>query len=321
MIVAITGGTGFVGRRLVQRHLARGDEVRVLSRRAPPGVGLPASLRWCLGDLAAAGDLGHFVDRADVLYHCAGELRDASRMEAVHVEGTRRLIEATSGTVRRWVQLSSVGVYGQPRDGRVTERSPLQPRGTYEITKKTSDALVQAAGLKEAFEWVILRPSIVFGEDMPNQSLYQLVRAIDRGWFFFIGKPGAAANYIQADNVAHALTMCGVMPTAKGRIYNLSDHATLEDFVGMIAAALGKPSPRFRIPEPIARATAGVGSMLSARFPLTRSRVDAMTTRVQYPIDAIQAELGYAHEVALEAGMSRLVHAWLAQQRIQLRRN
>lgn len=313
MIVAITGGTGFIGRKLVQRHVERGDEVRVLTRRPPHAAGLPEEVVVFGGDLAQAADLRPFVDGADVLYHCAGEIGDASRMEALHVEGTRRLIAAASHRIGRWVQLSSVGVYGQPRAGRITEESPADPLGSYETTKKASDDLVQAAGAAGAFDWAMLRPSIVFGADMPNQSLYQLIRVVERGQFFFIGKPGASANYVPVDNVVDALVLCALHPAAKGRIFNVSDHATLEDFVGMIADALGRARPRRRLPEFVARLLAVAGTAVMPRFPLTPSRVDALTTRACYPTDAIERTLGYTHRVPLQAGIISLANSWKAR--------
>jgi nucleoside-diphosphate-sugar epimerase len=313
VIVAITGGTGFIGRKLALRHVQRGDEVRVLTRRLPDAAGLPESVRLFEGDLTQEADLSAFVDRADVLYHCAGEIRDEGRMAALHIEGTRRLVEWARHRVGRWVQLSSVGVYGRPRQGRITEASPADPQGAYETTKKMSDDLVQAAGRGGAFEWVILRPAIVFGEGMPNQSLYQLIRVIERGRFFFIGRPGASANYIYVDNVIDALLLCALNPAAHARIFNLSGHATLEDFAGMIADALGKPRPRARVPEFAARWLAVAGAPLGSRFPLTLSRVDAMTTRVCYPMDAIRAALGYTAKVDLNTGITRLVKSWAEQ--------
>lgn len=313
MIVAITGGTGFIGRKLVQRHIARGDEVRVLTRQSRAAAGLPNATLLFAGDLVGAADLQAFVAGADVLYHCAGEIRDETRMAALHVEGTQRLIAAARGHIGRWVQLSSVGVYGQPRCGRITEESPPDPRGVYETTKKISDDLVRAAGAGGAFQWAILRPSIVFGEGMPNQSLYQLIRVIDRGRFFFIGRPGASANYIHVDNVVEALLLCALQPAAHGRIFNLSGQATLEDFVGTIADALGRPRPQVRLPEFAARLLAAAGATLTRRFPLTPSRVDAMTTRATYPTDAIRAALGYTDKIMLETGVTLLVKSWAAQ--------
>ena len=119
MVVAVTGGTGFVGAGVVRAHLSRGDDVRVLTRReAPPAL---AGARLVRGNLAHGEVPKEFLSGADVLYHCAGELRNEGGMYALHVEGTRRLLELASGAVGRWVQLSSVGVYGPRREGTITE--------------------------------------------------------------------------------------------------------------------------------------------------------------------------------------------------------
>src|SRR5439155_2478471 len=122
-------------------------------------------------------------------------------------------------------------------------------------TKAAGDALVlEAARQGRLASTVILRPSIVFGEGMPNQSIRQMVRVIDRGLFFFIGAPGASANYVHRSNVVDALVLCGTLPAAHNREYNLSDWCTIEDFAGAIADALGKRRPSLRLPERPVRA-------------------------------------------------------------------
>ncbi len=149
MIVAITGGTGFIGRKLVLRHLAQGDEVRVLSRRPAGEAGLPDAVDIHRGDLAGAmGNLQSFVAGVDVLYHCAGEILDSSRMHAIHVAGTRKLVDAAAGQVGHWVQLSSVGAYGPISQGVITETTSENPLGVYEATKAESDRLVSAAAAR-----------------------------------------------------------------------------------------------------------------------------------------------------------------------------
>jgi len=308
MIVAITGGTGFIGRKLVLRHLELGDEVRVLSRRAPGDAGLPDTVKWCGGDLTGSGDLCSFVEDAEVLYHCAGEIGDETRMRAAHVEGTQRLIRDAAGRIGRWVQLSSVGAYGRQRAGMVTEQTALNPCGTYEVTKAESDALVSAAAQEGAFEYAVLRPSNIYGAGMSNQSLYGLIEMVRRGWFFFIGEPGASANYIHVDNVVEALLLCGVSFAANGRVYNLSDHRTMERFVAAIAATLGKPMPQLRMPEwPIRMSARLLGSVPG--FPLTEARVDALTGRAIYSSARIERELGYRHRVSMEEGLEELVRS------------
>ena len=284
--------------------------MRVLSRRAPEDVGLPNSVNWYRGDLSMRAELLAFVASADVLYHCAGEIRNAHLMESLHVEGTKRLLDVATGRIRRWVQLSSIGVYGQVQNGVVTEQNPHRPVGMYETTKKLSDDLVEIAGKGGAFEWTILRPSIVFGEGMPNQSLFQMIKVIDHGQFFFIGKLGASANYIYVDNVIHALSCCALLPQAAGKVFNLSDYATLEIFVSMISNELNKNVPRARVPKWIARTISRIGPLLFQRFPLTESRVEALTGRSICSIDHIQKELGYQHEVSMKEGISRLVRSW-----------
>ena len=314
MIVTITGGTGFIGKKLALRHLARRDEVRVLSRSAPELPGLPDKVKYFTGDLTNIDSLHAFADGADVLYHCAGQLTDEGAMRALHVEGTRNLVEvAARHRIGHWVQLSSVGVYGPVSEGDITEEFPVNPVGEYEITKVKSDELVLDAALQERFSCTILRPSNVFGADMKNQSLFGMINMINRGLFFFIGKPGASANYIHVDNVVEALVRCGTMQAAKGRIYNLSDHCSMESMIGVIAGELECRLPALRMPEFLVRWAARILEVIPG-FPLSQSRVDALTNHAVYPIDRIQKELDYAHIISMEKGLRQLVAAFKHRQ-------
>jgi nucleoside-diphosphate-sugar epimerase len=308
--VAITGASGFIGCQLVRLHLARGDRVRILTRQPQAAQSLgPVEVVLC--DLAhpEVDALARFCDGADVIYHCAAQLGDPARMHGVNVLGTRRLLEFAQGRCNRWVQLSSVGVYGPAREGIVDESCPLAPQSEYEATKAEADRLVEQAAAAEAFSHTILRPSIVFGPNMPNRSLRQLVSAVARGMFFFIGPPGASANYIYVDNVVEALIACGTLPAARGRTYNLSDFRTMEEFVGAVAASIGKSVPHLRLPEsPVRRLARTLGRLPG--IPLTESRVDALTSRARYPSSRIERELGYVHRVSMEDGLQRLVESW-----------
>lgn len=310
MKVAITGGSGFIGRKLVYRHLSQGDELRVLSRRASgDDIDTRGLLKWYQGDLLTNENLESFVDGADILYHCAGEIRYENRMKALHVDGTRRLIKAATGRIGRWVQLSSVGAYGKILEGSVNEQTELNPSGMYEITKVDSDGLVFRAACDGAFECVVLRPSNVYGANMSNQSLHSLIEMIRRGWFFFIGEPGASANYIHVNNVVEGLSLCGMQVAARGQVYNLSDHRTMEQFVASIANSLGKTMPTLRLPEwPIRQSIKLLGNIKS--FPLTAARVDALTGRAIYATDKIEKELNYHHIVTMEAGLIELTDFW-----------
>lgn len=303
MIVAITGARGFIGWRLAAAHAARRDDVRILTRI--PDATPPSGYTTFVGDLTVSDTVpAAFLDGVDVLYHCAAELRDESAMAAVNVGGTRRLLELAPGRIRRWVQLSSVGVYGPRRAGAVYEDATPNPANAYERTKAEADRLVMEAAAEGGFEWTMLRPSIVYGPDMPNASLRQLAAMVRRGLFFFIGAPGAMANYVHVDDVVAALVLCGTHPCAPGRVFNLSACRAFEDFIAAIAAACGVPMPTRRLPEGLVRMLAAAFGWLPGN-PLTAARIDAMTGRVTYPADRIAAELGFVCQVPLDAGIAQ----------------
>lgn len=320
MIIAITGGTGFIGRKLINRLIEQGDTLRLLTRQPTIGCGFspPVEIHECDLVTVSVDELSLMLDGVDVLYHCAGQLTKPQDMRVLHVDATHKLAEAASRRVGHWVQLSSVGVYGPVAQGVTTEDSVLSPVGEYEITKAESDKIVVDAANKGGFSYSILRPSNVFGAGMTNLSLFSMITMIDRGFFFYIGKPGASANYIHVDNVVEGLIRCGTMHAAQGRAYNLSDHSTMEHFVGVIADALGCASPWLRIPELIAYLTGSTLGKIPG-FPLTRSRVDALVNRSIYPISRIQQKLGYNHVISMEDGLRELVGAYKQRSRRELK--
>lgn len=294
MIIAITGGGGFIGAQVVKHHIQNGDQVRSLSRNVFPNED---SLEYFSGDLSKENvDLIDFVDNVDVLYHCAGEVNNELLMTGLHVNGTQRLVTAAKGKIGRWVQLSSVGVYGPCRSGLIVEDSKEQPSGVYEKTKAVSDNIVINSGIP----YVILRPSTVFGSDMPNQSLNGLLRAIHMGLFFFIGrKDRSLVNYVHVTDVVIALVCCGSDEKALGEVFNISQLTTVDKMITSCAYGMKTHKKILRLPEIVVRTVVGMFGRVP-RFPLTSSRVDALTSRCIYNSTKIQSLLGFKFYMTLE---------------------
>lgn len=307
MIVAVTGGTGFIGQRLVNALVAAGHVAKVLTRKPINSARSAEGIQYTQGDLTGDCNLSAWLEDVDVLFNCAGEISDPSRMEALHVQGTQCLANAAAGKIRRWVQLSSTGAYGPRRFGTVLETDGLKPVGPYETTKAASDNLVIRSAEQGAFSYSILRPSIVYGPAMPNESLFSMMRIIEKGLFFFIGRPGSSANYIHVDNVVGALIGCGFRSEADGQIFNLSDYCSMEQFVHRIALSLGVRPPSRRLPEWPMRQTARVLAFIPG-WPLKLSRIDALTSFVTYPSNKIEELLQYRHRVSMSDGIADLVH-------------
>ena len=316
MKVAITGATGFIGRELVLKHLECGNSVKILTRKSKDRLSFPSEVLIVNGDLSESVKfLQSFVKDVDVLYHCAAEILDESKMYKVNVTGTQNLVNASSGIIKHWVQLSSTGVYGKIKSGVITESMQPDPDNVYEITKLKSDEIVAKAGVDELFTYTILRPSNVFGKGMKNQSLLGLIRVIDQGLFAFIGQKGASANYIPVENVVTALILCGQTQNTKGKTYILSDHITIELFVSTICSALNKPMPKLRISKNLVKLFNSVGQYIP-HYPLSSSRIEALTNSHVYRPDLIMKELNYRHIVTLEEGIFKLVQYYKSIKKI-----
>lgn len=107
MTVLITGGTGMLGRELVEAAERAGHRVRIASRRAPPREG-PAGRGWARMDLVGGEGISEALAGVDAVIHAASDPR---RADAVDVMGTRRLVAAAraAGTAHL-IHVSIVGI-------------------------------------------------------------------------------------------------------------------------------------------------------------------------------------------------------------------
>jgi nucleoside-diphosphate-sugar epimerase len=229
-------------------------------------------------------------------------------MCAVNIEGTRKLLAAATGNIGRWVQLSSLGVYGPRRSGVVREDAIRAPVGAYETSKLAADQLVIDAGKQTGMRWAMLRPGIVFGRDMSNESMRAFLRTIRGGRFAFIGLPGALLPYVHVDDVVAALLLCGRDDRANCEIFNLSEDCMVEEFVLEAARLLAAPPPTLRLPETLVRMAAKSLSWVPG-FPLTTTRVDALTRQVTYPSDKIVQTLDFRFATGWRNGLREMVAA------------
>ena len=293
MIVSITGGRGFIGQCLVNKHINQKDEVRVLSRS---NISNTKGTKVFIGDLTNVNeDFSEFVDGADVVYHCAGEYKDESLMYNLHVDGTQRLLNFSNGKIGRWVQLSSVGVYGTLRNGVISEEAEENPTGIYEKTKAKAEKIVIDSGIP----YVILRPSNVIGETMSNQSIFQLIKMIEKGFFSFLGKSESIVNYVHVNDVVNALICCAESKKSLGKKYNLSQTIKVEAMVNSILLGLNVKHNFLRLPLLPVRSLAKLLQIIPG-FPLTLSRIDALTGNSQYNSNKIIQELNFEFESKLE---------------------
>lgn len=301
-LMLLTGASGFIGSAFLKQSLENGWGVRVLTRKPHEWTSRPG-LDIVGFDLASRSDLSHALEGVQVVVHTAAEIQDPALMAVVNVLGAERLLRAAvKANVKRWIQLSSVGSFGPALSGLVSEDWPDNPCDPYEISKTDFDNILKRASLDHGIEICIVKPSNVYGPGMRNQSIQQMVGAIRKNLFAFIGRQGSSANYVHVQDVIQALELCLNSPRAANETYIVSAWATMEDMVNSLAVGAGLTPPSRRIPLPVATFLAKLLQWW-ARWPLTLSRVQAMSLRNRYSTEKIESELGWKLTVPVREGM------------------
>jgi nucleoside-diphosphate-sugar epimerase len=302
--IAITGGSGFIGKHLIPQLLSEKHEIRLATRTER--LTTNAETDYFQVDLLTASDteLESFLDGCEVLIHLAGETSDQSFMRPLHVDATLRLTRAAAAkNIAHWIQMSSCGVYGPVRSGVVVENTSKAPAGEYEITKWESEQIVYDWAKSSHKKVTILRPSIIWSSTMPNNSLRALILVVRRRLFFFVGKPGSIYPCVHVDDIVEAVSMSIKFQDRDIAIFNLSDNILIEDLIGNIASVTDSPVPTARIPESWARMIATVAESLPF-LPLTRSRVNALSCRAEYCSAAAHNALGWKPKKLLREGLA-----------------
>jgi nucleoside-diphosphate-sugar epimerase len=256
-------------------------------------------------------------ERIDTVLHIAGEKVDESRMHLVNHQGTKRLVEAAARSgVRRFVYISSVGVYGAPRhSGLVTESFPHTPRNRYEASKDAGEACVREVCARAGMDYIILQPSNVIGI-VPGRShpLLGLMKSIKRGRFTWFGTGNIWANYVAVEDVAAAVIKAAENgPPEQTFIINTPER--LSELVRWISDELRVPMPHRRFPLWVGQAVVGLGSVVS-RFtsrsmPINRERLLEITNTTRYDGSLLMTATGFTYPLGIETAIRQLVRQYI----------
>jgi uncharacterized protein YbjT (DUF2867 family) len=240
MVVAITGGTGFVGQAVLEEAAARGLPLRALTRREqPPAPGI----EWVRGDLAAVAALHRLVEGAQAVLHIAGVVSsaDAGGFIEGNVRGTERIVAAArSASVPRFVLVSSLAA-----------REP--DLSAYGSSKREGELVVEASGL----DWTIVRPPAVYGPR--DTEMFQLFRAAR--WGIVPMPPAGRTSIIHVADLARLLlALLPGAPAISGHMFEPDDGRaggwSHRELARAIGAAIGRKVLSPRVPAPLFTAAA-----------------------------------------------------------------
>lgn len=322
--IAITGATGFLGRRCVELLAEHGHCVAALGRNAAVLEQLAASgFRVCRCDLAEQAALVDAFTGCEAVVHCAA-LSSAwgtrAAFHAANVSGTRAVVEAwRRANVGRLIHISTPSIYMERRDRLdIREDDPLPRRfiNDYARTKFAAEELVRRSGV----DAIILRPQGIFGP-RDTAILPRLMRVGERGVLPVFGNGEQLIDLTFVDNAVEAIRCSLEAPrTAMGRAYNITNGAPINQLAVIqdILGRLGMKVCRKRLPYWLLDAAAGATEAYhriakpGVEPTITRYGLCALAFSRTLRIDAARHHLGYRPLIGMEEGLERMIE-WAAR--------
>src|SRR5215469_6024255 len=245
MRILITGGTGFLGGRLILQLARNGHQVFALTRSSASHTKLRAlGASPVDGDLESTAPLS--LPAIDAVVHAAALFQfSGPRGPFFHtnVDGTRRLLaSAENAGAKTFIHISAAGIImddaGTPVRG-ADERAPTFPNhfSAYVASKARAESIVLAAN-KPGFRTLALRPPALWGPGDPFSRA--LPQAINSGQFAFINRGDYAFDTCHIDNVLEAV-QCALERGEGGHAYFVTDQEKLKfrEFVASLASLQG----------------------------------------------------------------------------------
>ena len=303
----VTGGTGFIGERLVKRLRDRGDEVVALVRSRDRGSkleGMGATL--VLGDLSSSDAIRSAVEGCDSAFHVAAVYKvgipekEHEAMYDANVRGTERVLDAAfQAGVGRIVYVSTVNVFGNT-NGETVDESYERPGNDfvsyYDETKYLSHQVAKDRIAKGA-PIVIVQPGGVYGPG-DHSELGNIIDQTRTGKLKMLMFPGTGFNLVHVDDVADGI----VLAHDRGQVgdsYVLGGEVTtMGDLIRKVAGLADRKPPSREMPATLMKMAIPIGPVVGKvlGFPPNLGELIRSSDGVTYwaTDEKARRELGYA---------------------------
>ncbi len=315
----VTGGTGFIGSRLIERLSNRGDTVLCVARdRLNAEVLRSVGVETVLGNLTNGIEWNSVLDGIDVVFHVAGVTRGCSAADyhSGNAVATERLLEAVAKYrpgLKRFLYVSSLSAVGPSPDGRpVTEESPCRPVSDYGRSKYLAEQAV--VRMTDWLPITIVRPSAVYGPR--ERDMYDYIRTILHGLHLLIGYGRKWVNLVYVDDLVDGIIRAADSPRAVGQTYFLgSERAYDEEEVGETIASVVRRHPiRLHVPHAAVYFIGAAGDFSARVFGkdifMNLQKVRELVQKAwSCSVEKARRELGFHQQVSLAEGMG-ITYRW-----------
>ena len=308
----VTGGSGFVGGRLIPVLRARGVEVAALARSDGS-----ASKVESLGATVVRGDLDDVkaleagMAGCDTVFHAAAHTDQFDPVEVhmrITTQGTLNVVRAARAAgVKRFVHVGTEAVLADGKPiVRADETRPLPKHamGAYPLTKGLAEQAVIAAN-HDGLETVVVRPRFVWGKGDTN-LLPEFIEAVQAGKFAWIGGGHYLTSTVHVDNVIEGLLLAADKGKP-GEIYFVTDGEPVEfrAFITKLLATQGIDPGGRKLPHWLARTAVTLTSWMK-KPPLTKTAFALMAHEVTVDDSKARRELGYVGKKSMADGLAEM---------------
>lgn len=309
MKIAVVGGSGFVGTRLIGILKSNYKLVNIDKNQS-----LFHDDITMIGDVRDSNVLFKLLNGVDLVVLLAAEHRDdvspTSLYYDVNVVGMRNTLEAMeANVVKRIVFTSSVAVYGLNKTN-PNEEHPVDPFNHYGKSKWEAEKVLQAWHETHP-DWNIniLRPTVIFGE-RNRGNVYNLLKQISSGKFLMVGKGNNKKSMAYVGNIVAFIKFLVENKTTGYNVYNYIDKPdfTMNELVGHVSKVLDKHIPMTHFPMWMGMLGGYCFDVLAA---VTRKKITVSSVRVKKfcattQFDAIKVQsTGFIAPYTLGEGLAR----------------
>lgn len=246
--VLVTGGTGFIGSRLVEKlTLEQKARVRVLVRnfgRASRIARFPVEM--IAGDVTDFESVCRAARGCDVVFNCAYDFAgDREEQKRSSLQGARSVGEAVLAEgVRRMVHLSTFSVYAPTQDGDLTETCPWPKSKHYYVSiKRETERLLMQMHKAKGLPVVVLQPTLVYGPFSPHWTV-AMMQQLTNGIVPLVNGGTGYCNPIYIDDLVEAMILAASRPDVLGEAFLISGEkpVTWRDFYSAFETIIGTRS-------------------------------------------------------------------------------
>lgn len=313
--IAVIGGSGFIGTRLVGNLLNSGHKVKIIDKRDSATY---PELRVA-GDVRSVDDLVNGLQGCDVIYNLAAEHADDVRpitlYDDVNVQGARNVCEAANKVgIREIIFTSSVAIYGFS-ERELDEEAATNFINDYGRTKLEAEKVfLEWVGDDSSRKLRVVRPTAVFGESNRG-NVYNLIRQLGRKHFVMVGKGNNRKSIAYVGNICACLEFMMTIDDKQVEIFNYVDKPDLQmkDLVVLVREVFGYGATMpLSLPAwlvwPLAAVLDLIAVLFNKSFPVSRVRIYKFCSNSQFSAERL-ASTGFKPEYDLKDALRQTIRA------------